>query len=193
MMENFIEYMWYLMSAPFKRIKKTINNWYVVCKIFGKKFDETKECILRARDESMVATCAPEMLSVHGNDRGLFRYEGEDLENFRKRIALYEEACSLGGTNEGVILAVKSLGYNNVSIKKAKEVEQDTELWAEFYVLIETELQRTVDFPILCKEVRKKKEVGAKDNYMFRETKNNQVYTGAVMTQLIYTSLKQEE
>lgn len=100
MIENFIEYMWYLLTTPLKKLKKALNKWYILCRVFGKRFDEAKEDILRARDEGMVATCSHEMLPVHGADRRLTRYEGEHPENFRSRIAMYEEICKLGGTNE---------------------------------------------------------------------------------------------
>ena len=111
MIENFIEYMWFLLTTPLKKLKKALNKWYILCKVFGRRFDEAKENILRARDEGMVATCSHEMLPVHGADRRLTRYEGEHPENYRSRIAMYDELCKLGGTNEGVLLAVKTLGY----------------------------------------------------------------------------------
>ena len=101
-----------------------------------------------------------------GRERGLGRYENEDIENYRRRIALYPEVCRLGGTNEGIILAVKSLGYTGVDIVPARVMENSTEHWAEFYVLITMGSEpHPIGFTILTKEVRKKKEVGAKDNY----------------------------
>lgn len=140
MIENFIEYMWYLLTTPLKKLKKALNKWYILCKVFGRRFDEVKEDILRARDEGMVATCSHEMLSVHGADRRLTRYEGESAENYRSRIAMYDELCKLGGTNEGVLLAVKTLGFEDVEIKTARELKGDTERWAEFYALIRMDM-----------------------------------------------------
>ena len=169
MMENFTEYMWYLLTTPFKRVKKSVNKWYALCKVLGKRFDEAKEDILRSRDEGMVATCCHEMLPVHGADRRLVRYDGEHPEKFRERIAKYERICILGGTNEGVLLAVQTLGFKNPEIKTAKELYGDTDRWAEFYVILPTDIDS--DYPIsimlLKKEVRITKEVGAKDNYLF--------------------------
>ena len=49
MIENFIEYMWYLLTTPLKKLKKALNKWYILCRVFGKRFDEAKEDILRAR------------------------------------------------------------------------------------------------------------------------------------------------
>ena len=169
MIENFIEYMWYLLTTPLKKLKKALNKWYILCKVFGRRFDEAKEDILRARDEGMVATCSHEMLPVHGADRRLTRYEGEHPENYRSRIAMYDELCKLGGTNEGVLLAVKTLGFEDVEIKTAKELKGDTERWAEFYALIRMDMGWIcpISFDILKKNVRVWKEVGSKDNYQF--------------------------
>lgn len=185
MIENFIEYMWYLLTTPLKKLKKALNKWYILCRVFGKRFDEAKEDILRARDEGMVATCSYEMLPVHGADRRLTRYEGEHPENFRSRIAMYEEICKLGGTNEGVLLAVRTLGYTSPVLVRANDLtgfshftldgsrtlESDTieNRWAEFYIIIvmDADEEHPVSFDIMQKTVRKWKEVGAKDNYFF--------------------------
>lgn len=192
MIENFIEYMWYLLTTPLKKLKKALNKWYILCKVFGRRFDEAKEDILRARDEGMVATCSHEMLPVHGADRRLTRYEGEHPENYRSRIAMYDELCKLGGTNEGVLLAVKTLGYASPVLVRANELtgfvhftldgswlidgsrtlESDTleNRWAEFYIVIvmDADEEHPISFDIMRKTVRKWKEVGAKDNYFFR-------------------------
>lgn len=192
MIENFIEYMWYLLTTPLKKLKKALNKWYILCRVFGKRFDEAKEDILRARDEGMVATCSHEMLPVHGADRRLTRYEGEHPENFRSRIAMYEEICKLGGTNEGVLLAVRTLGYTSPVLVRANDLtgfshftldgswlldgsrtlESDTieNRWAEFYIVIvmDADEEHPISFDIMRKTVRKWKEVGAKDNYFFK-------------------------
>ncbi len=167
MLKDFAEYFYYLLTAPFKRVKKEANQWYILCRVMGEKYDEAKEALLRARDETMVATCSQAMLQEHGRDRGIARHDGEDLENYRKRIALYERICRLGGTNEGVELSVKALGYENVSIRRAKELYGDAGRWAEFVVILEMEAdgRHPVAFGILKETVRKWKEAGAKDNY----------------------------
>lgn len=166
-MESFIEYMWYLFTSPFKKVKKTLNHWYTLCKVFGKRLDECKEDLLRARDEGMVATCSDEMLPVHAADRNLSRYTGESPDNFRSRIAMYEEVCQLGGLNEGIILAVKALGYTNPVIRSARDFKGDTTRWAEFYLIIvmNVDEEHPIAFSILRKTVRQWKEVEAKDNY----------------------------
>ena len=170
MIENFVEYMWYLFTSPYKKVKKALNCWYILCRVFGRRFDEIKESIFRARDEEMVATCSREMLPVHGADRKLSRYEGEEAENFRSRIAMHEEVCRLGGTDEGMILAIRALGFLEVEKKTIKEMYGDQERWAEFCIILLVDLDREypIGLKILKKEVRKIKEVGAKDNYLIR-------------------------
>lgn len=181
-MESFIEYMWYLFTSPFKKVKKTLNHWYTLCKVFGKRLDECKEDLLRARDEGMVATCSDEMLPVHAADRNLSRYTGESPDNFRSRIAMYEEVCQLGGLNEGIILAVKALGYTNPVIRSARDFKGDTTRWAEFYLIIvmDVDEEHPIAFSILRKTVRQWKEVEAKDNYyMEYKTEVKEPHTGA--------------
>lgn len=167
MFEHFADYMYYLLTTPFKRVRKEANQWYLLFKVLGARFDRAKEALQRARDETMVATCSPEMLQEHGRDRGLTRYEAEDLELYRRRIALYEQVCRLGGTNEGIILAVKSLGYDDVAVIPAREYYGDSNRWAEFVVMINHDAgaKLPIGFDILRNTVRKWKEVGAKDNF----------------------------
>lgn len=194
MFERFSDYMFYLLTAPFKRVKKSVNAWYKVLCVFGKMFDEVKGSFFSARDEGMIATCSEIMLKEHGRDRGLIRYSEETTENYRSRIALFEEICRLGGTNAGIVLSVNALGYDDVAIKSAKEIEPETEAWAEFYVVISLhEKEQEVRLEQLCKEVRKVKEVGAKDNYLFSRERSHSIYVAAAMTYRIYSGFIQED
>lgn len=101
----------------------------------------------------------------------------------------------MGGTNRGIIVAVKSLGYTEVSVIPAREADGTDDAWAEFYVTITMEEEaHPIGFDILCKEVRRKKEVGAKDNYMFiTKTKEPASITaGGIMAVVIYTQLQED-
>ena len=134
------------------------------------------------------------MLMQIGRERGLGRYENEDIENYRRRIALYPEVCRLGGTNEGIILAVKSLGYTDVDIVPARVMENSTEHWAEFYVLITMGSEpHPIGFNVLANEVRKKKEVGAKDNYKFVTQNPSDIIVGTSMIMVTHIQMVQEE
>ena len=81
---------------------------------------------------------------------------------------MYEEVCILGGTNEGIMIAIRALGFIKVNIKTAKELKNDTTRWAEFYVILsmEADFVYPISLKLLKKEVRRVKEVGAKDNYL---------------------------
>lgn len=167
MFEHFSDYMYYLLTSPFKRIRRSVNQWYILFRVLGKRFDDAMESLYFAQEQTMVATCVPEMLQIHAQDRGMKRYPGEDDENFRKRIANYVEILRLGGSDEGVLLAVWVLGYDNAQLVKAKDISGDESRWAEFYIIIRQDMADStpIEFSILQKQVRKYKYVGALDNY----------------------------
>lgn len=181
MFDKFCDYMYYLLTSPFKKVKKSLNQWYILFKVLGGRFDDAMEGLYRAGEQTMVATCDPDMLPVHARDRGMKRYDGEETENFRSRIAMYREVCRLGGTRQGVMTAVRAIGYGDAAIKTAREYKGDDERWAEFYVLIRLAAGQEfpIPFHVLKKEVRTWKDVGAKDNYQFiieNTDRTNEIY-----------------
>lgn len=165
MYEKFCDYLYYLLTSPFKRVQKAVNQWYIFCEVFGHYFDDAMESLFTAVDQTMVATCRPEMLPIQAEERGIDRYPGESDENFRKRIANYAEVCRLGGSDAGVLLAVRSLGFNSVSIIQAREFAP--ERWAEFYVIINVDPDEEIPigYDIVRQQVRKVKYTTARDNY----------------------------
>ncbi len=170
MFDRFADYMYYLLTSPLKKIKQKCNQWYILMKVLGGRFDDAMESLYSALEQTMVATCDTEMLQFHAEDRGITRYAGESDENFRVRIANYTEILKLGGTDEGVMLAVWSLGFRDAELVPAKVYTGDAERWAEFYVLLRFGIDETPGIPlaILRKQVRMVKEVGAKDNYSYQ-------------------------
>lgn len=68
MFEKFCDYMYYLLTSPFKKIKKSKNQWYKLFKVLGEYFDDGMESIEKAREQTMLATCDVEMLPVHAAD-----------------------------------------------------------------------------------------------------------------------------
>lgn len=167
--EKFADFMYYLLTTPFKRIKKAQNQWYILFKVLGSYMDHAGDVLYEAREQTMLATCDVSMLQSHADDRSITRYPGETDENFRKRIANYTEVCRLGGTNKGMILAVRKLGFDDAEIKTAVELTGDTDRWAEFYVIVHQDIDKEIPigFDILKSEVRKVKYVTAKDNYIY--------------------------
>lgn len=169
MFDKFADYMYYLLTSPLKKIQKSKNQWYILMKVLGKRFDDALESVYLAQDQTAVSTCDPSMLQFHAQDRELVRYAGESDENFRVRIANYTEILKLGGTDDGVLLAVRSLGFDDAQIVPAKVYTGDESRWAEFFVVIRlgADEKPAISIEILRKQVRKTKEVGAKDNYSF--------------------------
>lgn len=192
MFDKFCDYMYYLLTSPFKQIKKKLNQWYILFRVLGKRFDEAMDRLYDAREQTMLATCDPVMLPVHAEDRKMTQYPGEDAENFRARIANYPEVLRLGGSDPGVLLAVRTLGYESPEMIKANdfkgrvyfetdgswnldgsrvlEAGELPDRWAEFYIVIRMGVDDShpISTAILKKEVRKTKYVGAKDNYSFQ-------------------------
>ena len=169
-MDNFKEYMWYLLTTPFKRVKRSINAWWIWCQVIGNMFDEAKEALETAREEGMVATCSPELLPIHAAERKLTKYAGESEDNFRRRIAMYEEVSVLGGLSRGILLAVKSLGYNDAEIISVPDFTGDHTRWAEFYLILNLTFDEVppVTLDILKRYVRRWKKSAALDNYFFK-------------------------
>lgn len=192
MFDKFCDYMYYLLTSPFKCVKKKMNQWYILFKVLGRRFDDGMESLYDAREQTMLATCDPVMLPVHADDRKMSQYPGEDSENFRARIANYPEVLRLGGSDPGVLLAVRTLGYETPALVKANEFKgrvyyqtdgswnldgsrlmeagELPDRWAEFYIVIKMSVDDShpISTAILKKEVRKTKQVGAKDNYSFQ-------------------------
>jgi hypothetical protein len=168
-MDKFGEYMFYLLSTPFKQADKKKNQWYIFFKTVGELFDANKAAFQTARKESMVKTASVVMLPEHGADRGLSRYEGETWENYRIRIMMYAATCELGGTDVGTRQAVEALGFADVKTVPCYKIKGQEDRWAEFYVVITRDIDDPfdVDHNIIRKEVRRVKIASGKDNYMF--------------------------
>lgn len=127
MFQNFGEYMFSLLFAPLKRVKKTANQFYIFFKVVGTHFDDLKKMAFRVREESSVITCSDEMLPVHGQDRDMPRLNGESLENYRTRLAMKGIIAQEAGTNKGIRYLARAFGYDSVEIDPAPKPER----WAE--------------------------------------------------------------
>lgn len=169
-MKTFGEYMYYLLSYPFKQVPKNVNQWYVYFHVVGLLFDRNKAAFQAARSESTVSTASHVILAEHGKERGLERYAGESYENFRKRISMYGEICKMGGTAVGTRMAVEALGFDSVQIVPCYLMDGNRERWAEFYVVVTRDVDDLFDInhDIIRKEVRRVKKVSARDNYLFK-------------------------
>lgn len=162
---NFGEYMFYLLTASLKKHKNT-NQLRIFLKVMGSLFDDTKQDIFRIRKECSILTASRSMLQVHGEDRDMVRLKGEETEYFRRRLLMKAIVAEKAGTEEGILYALKALGYKNCYITPVwKDVP---ERWAEFYLHLDIDLdtEPRLDLKVIMEEVRKVKEASAKPNYM---------------------------
>lgn len=167
MFQKFADYLYYLLPSPFKRLGKSINQWYIFCKVLGAWYDEVKADLLRAADETTIATCSDILLKYYGDDRNMNQYQNEDNDTFRSRIAMADEVESMGGTRDGLLLAARTAGFQTAEHYWLPVITGDDARWAEFYLFVYDPLESDVvaDFENLKKYVRDVKASESKDNY----------------------------
>lgn len=164
MFEKFGDYMFYLLNAPLKKGGKKSNQLYIFMKVIGRLFDDTKRDILRVRDESMVISASPVMLPVHGQDRQMARLKNEDIEAYRTRLSMKAIIAEKAGSEEGILLALAALGYEQSYIEPMWK--QDAELWAEFIIFLRGKNPSSVnDLRVIDAEVMKVKQGSSKPFY----------------------------
>jgi len=162
--KEFGEYMFSLLFTPLRKGKKAANQFYIFFKVVGKLFDDTKRDIFRVRAESMVISASEVMLPEHGKDRDMPRLKGEDIEAYRTRLSMKAIIAEQAGTREGVLLALKALGYEQSYIEPFYKT--DPERWAEFIIFLRGKNPSGInDIRIIDAEVMKVKEASAKPNY----------------------------
>lgn len=183
MYDKFRDYLYYLLPLPFKRLKKIKNQWYIFVKVIGDEYDKVQAELERALDETTVATCSVDLLQFYAQDRGMYRYPDEDDEAFRSRIALQDEVEALGGTKAGIILAAKSLGYDDVEHLWYPDIGY-TDKWSQFLlrVGVRNDSEHPVNIGVLIQEVRKVKDSTSLDNYALCNAADGKVYIGAAMS-----------
>lgn len=131
MFEKFGDYMYSLLTAPMRQVRKTINQYYIFFKVIGTLSDDFKQKLFAVREASMVLSAPDAMLTVHGEERGLSRLKGETLDNYRIRLELYGQVAEKAGTNEGIRYLAQSFGYDTVEITPMVDATK----WAEATVL----------------------------------------------------------
>lgn len=162
--ETFGEYMFDLLFAPLKKGKRTVNQLYILFRVIGKVFDGLKEDALRVRDETNVVSASPVMLPVHGQDRDMYRLEGESIEAYRTRLAMKGIISEWSGVNRGILYTLAALGYEQSRIEPV--YEWDPEHWAEFIVFLKGSKQSGVyNLDVIDTEVRKVKEGSSRPFY----------------------------
>ena len=162
--DNFGEYMFDLLFGPLKKGKRAANQFFIFFKVIGRQFDDVKRAFFRVREESDVVSCSPVMLPVHGQDRDMPRLEGEDVEAYRTRLSMKGIISEWGGTRQGILYTLTSLGYEQSRIEPV--VYDIPEKWAEFIVFLKGEKQSgVINLDVIDKEIRKVKEGSSRPFY----------------------------
>lgn len=131
-MTAFKDYMWELLTRPFRKDKSVVVKSYTV--ITGAMLDDVKACIFRLRRQWLVQTAESEALRMLGDERGIYRYDEEPLEIFRNRVQGAYEMYALGGTLPGMTKALQALGYEH------PEITERTPSWSRFRITLPVEL-----------------------------------------------------
>ena len=177
--DTFGAYMFDLLFAPLKKGRKSVNQLAIFFRVVGRVFDDLKEAIFRVREESNVVTASPVMLPVHGQDRDMPLLPGEDMEAYRTRLAMKGLISTWSGTTEGVILAVKALGYTSVSIEPSYLMEPGR--WAEAVVWFSGGSFVITDNETILREINKVKPASARLTLAHEEVFSGDLYFAGVL------------
>lgn len=167
MSDRFADYMQHLLPAAFKKQKKK-NQLLVYFKVIGRMYDALLQSVLRLREETVLATCSPEMLEVFGNDYDMPRMQGETYEMYRRRLQMKALVAETAGTRKGILYAPASAGYGNCTITPCYLT--DPERWAEIRINIFTasaDGDNPIAFKCVVAEVMKVKKAGTLPHWRF--------------------------
>lgn len=165
MFDNYADYMYSLLTAPLKQVKKASNQFYLFFKVVGALYDQTVQDIQRVREESMVATASEIMLTEHGRDRNMPRLENESVEDYRTRLAMKGILAEQAGTKASIELCLKAFSAAGEVIPY---YTIDPERWAEFLVRIRLDMDHSyIPVERMREQVREVKPASARDNYQF--------------------------
>lgn len=163
-MKNFGEYMYYLLHAPLKKVKKKDNQFYIFFKAVGKLYDRSKNCIFKVREMGNVISAEGVVLDWHGKDRKMPRLDVEDDEYYRKRLMLKKVIAEKAGSNEGIKYALSTLGYEKSEVVPFHVINPDR--WAEFIVFLNNDKPSLInDIDVIDNEVMNVKLASSLPNY----------------------------
>ena len=166
MFEKFSDYMYSLLFTPLRKVKQSVNQFYIFFKVIGTLFDDCKRDIFRVREESQVISASEIILPEHGRDRNMSRFQNETVEAYRTRLCMKALIAERAGTLESLELCLKSLGFKGEIIPYFLI---DRTRWAEFQVKIFYSLDDThlINMETIRGQIRGVKPASAKDNYVF--------------------------
>lgn len=167
MFDKFAEYIQYLMPSAFKRQKKD-NQLIIYAKVIGGLYDDLLQYILRLREETILETCSHEMLEIFGNDYDMPRMQGETNEMYRKRLQMKALIAESAGTQQGILYALTSVGYDRCTITPFYLT--DPERWAEIKINVSTpsvDEDNPIVFSCIVAEVMKVKKASTLLHWRF--------------------------
>lgn len=168
--DKFCDYMYTLLVGPLKKVRRSANNFYILFKVLGARFDENKEDFFKAREETYIISASEPILNIFGKERDMPRLEGEALENYRFRLMIKNEIAEQAGTNIGIQNALIAAGFSNTHIEPFHLY--DPERWAEFIVYLgENTVGVINDILSIDREVAKIKPASGKANYAIERTR----------------------
>lgn len=153
MSDKFGDYMFYLLNAPLKKKKSGKNQLQIFFSVVGEIFDSILEDVFRFRRQKMISTAAPAMLEVIGQDRDMFRLQGETIEQYRNRLQKKAVIAELGGTNTGLLMALETLGYPECTIEPLYKTDRNR--WAEICIIVP--VLKDINYDAILYEVLKVK------------------------------------
>lgn len=184
-MEKFADYMYSLLFGPLKKVKKIVNQAYILFSVLGKLFDENKQDFFRVREESLIMSCSEIILNEFGKERGMPRLLGETIDNYRVRLMQKNKLAEQAGTNLGILNALTAAGYNDVYLEPFYLYDLDR--WAEFIVYLgENAAGVVTDIIKIDQYVSKMKPASAKANYITEATETVVIESTYLAVGLVY-------
>lgn len=132
MFDRFGDYMFFLLHGPLRKLKKGKNQLKIFFAVTGLVFDDIKTDIFRFREQKIISKADPAMLEVIGQDRDMYRIQGESMEAYRRRLQAKAIIAEMAGTGEGLKLALEMIGYPECGITPLYLTDRSR--WAEIYI-----------------------------------------------------------
>lgn len=153
MFDKFGDYMFFLLHAPLKKQKQGKNQLKIFFAAVGGLFDGMMDDIFLFRRQKMISMAEPIMLEVIGQDRDMYRIQGETIDQYRLRLQMKAVVAEMAGTGGGLKLALELLGYPECSIEPLYKTDRGR--WAEIY--IDVPVNHDVNYDAVIMETMKVK------------------------------------
>lgn len=109
-MRSFVDYLRSLLTRPLRKGRDDLADIGRLVRLLGELGDEARDVIYAVRRAWYVRTSPEAGLELLGEERGLPRLPGEDIESYRSRLLAAFLTWQAGGTDEGVQAALALVG-----------------------------------------------------------------------------------